>query len=151
MAFHGIIRGLIAGAAGTTALNAATYLDMAVRGRPASSTPEQSVDRLADRADVSLGEGEEAENRRSGLGPMLGIATGLGVAAGYRAVLGRRLPWAVETGALTLLAMAGSAAPMTLLGITDPRTWSGSDWMADLVPHLAYGATAATALRLIDE
>ncbi|MCP9968874.1 hypothetical protein LUX57_29935 [Actinomadura madurae] len=43
-----LTRGLAAGAAGTTALNLVTYLDMAVRGRPASSTPEQSVERLAD-------------------------------------------------------------------------------------------------------
>jgi hypothetical protein len=30
--------GLLAGAAGTTGLHAATYLDMAVRGRPASTS-----------------------------------------------------------------------------------------------------------------
>lgn len=50
-----IIRGLIAGAAGTSALNAATYMDMAIRGRPASNTPEESVQRLADTARVDLG------------------------------------------------------------------------------------------------
>ena len=35
--------GAAAGAAGTTALNFLTYVDMAVRGRPASSTPEKTV------------------------------------------------------------------------------------------------------------
>lgn len=35
------LHGLAAGAAGTTALNAVTYLDMALRGRPASTTPEE--------------------------------------------------------------------------------------------------------------
>jgi hypothetical protein len=34
--FKGLARGAAAGAAGTTALNAVTYLDMAVRARPAS-------------------------------------------------------------------------------------------------------------------
>src|SRR4051794_1955049 len=33
-------RGIIAGAVGTTALNATTYADMVLRARPASTTPE---------------------------------------------------------------------------------------------------------------
>ena len=33
--------GAIAGAAGTAALNAATYLDVAVRGRPSSGTAQE--------------------------------------------------------------------------------------------------------------
>jgi hypothetical protein len=37
--------GSAAGAAGTTTPNAVTYLDTAVRGRPASSTPEDTVER----------------------------------------------------------------------------------------------------------
>ena len=40
--------GAAAGAAGTTALNAVTYLDMALRGRPTSDTPEQTVRRLSE-------------------------------------------------------------------------------------------------------
>jgi hypothetical protein len=36
---------------------------------------------------------------------------------------------------------------MTVLKITDPRQWSTSDWLSDLVPHLAYGVVAAGALR----
>ncbi|MFD0788202.1 hypothetical protein ACFQZ8_30185, partial [Micromonospora azadirachtae] len=56
--------GAIAGAVGSTVLNVVTYLDMALRGRPASSTPEQVVGRLTDIAHVSLGSAEAAENRR---------------------------------------------------------------------------------------
>jgi len=41
--------------------------------------------------------------------------------------------------------------PMTLLGITDPRTWSRADWLSDLVPHLAYGAVVATTLDAFDD
>ncbi|HEV7623003.1 MAG TPA: hypothetical protein VGO26_02625 [Amnibacterium sp.] len=40
--------GSAAGADGTTALNAVAYLDMVLRARPASSTPETSVERLAE-------------------------------------------------------------------------------------------------------
>lgn len=45
----GLLRGAAAGAAGATVLNAVTYLDMAVRGRPSSSTPEQLVETATDK------------------------------------------------------------------------------------------------------
>jgi hypothetical protein len=35
---------------------------------------------------------------------------------------------------------------MTVLGVTDPRTWSASDWMSDVVPHVAYGAVTGSIL-----
>jgi hypothetical protein len=44
------VKGAMAGLAGTTALNAATYVDMVWRGRPASSTPEQVIEELAKRS-----------------------------------------------------------------------------------------------------
>lgn len=141
-----LLWGLVAGAAGTSALNAVTYLDMAVRARPASSTPEQSVERLASAAGVDLGEGDAAENRKAGLGPLLGYGTGLGAGLAYGLLAPRRLPWPAAALALTALAMAGSSAPMTLLGLTDPRQWTASDWASDLVPHAAYGAVAAAVL-----
>ncbi|GAA1841235.1 hypothetical protein [Actinomadura bangladeshensis] len=139
-----LTRGLVAGAAGTTALNVVTYLDMAVRGRPASSTPEESVEMMTGAAGVDLGEGDAAENRKAGLGPMLGLGTGLGAGLLYGLIAGgRRLPKPIGTALLTTLAMLGSSAPMTVLGLTDPRQWSASDWAMDVVPHLAYGAVAA--------
>jgi hypothetical protein len=141
---------MVAGAAGTTALNVVTYLDMAVRGRPASSTPEQSVDMMTDAAGVDLGEGDAAENRKAGLGPMLGLGTGLGAGAVYGLIAGsRRIPKPVGTALLTGLAMLGSGAPMTALGLTDPREWSASDWAMDAVPHLAYGAVAAAVYNAL--
>jgi hypothetical protein len=144
-----LIRGLIAGAAGTVALDAVTYLDMALRGRPASRTPEQTVRRLADAAGIDLGTGERADNRTSAIGALLGYATGLGMAVLYAAMPRRPRSWPVEAGLLTTMAMVGSNAPMTLLKVTDPRQWSAVDWAADVVPHLAYGAvTAAVDNRL---
>jgi len=69
----------MAGAAGTTALNAVAYLDMAWRGRPPGSIPQQSVEELAKRAGREIpGAGEERENRLDGLGARAGIATGWG-------------------------------------------------------------------------
>ncbi len=71
--------GAAAGAAGTTALNVVTYLDMAVRGRPASSTPEQTVEKLSEKAHVPVpGEGDTRQNRLQGLGPLTGLVAGIG-------------------------------------------------------------------------
>ena len=69
-----IISAAIAGAAGATALNAATYADMAWRGRPSSSAPERTVETIADRTGHSVrGPGERRNNRLTGLGALTGI------------------------------------------------------------------------------
>lgn len=140
----------VAGAAGTTALNAATYLDMAIRGRPPSQAAEETVRRLAGRAKVGLGQDERAANRRSGLGPLLGYLVGIGTSVVFGAVVGeRRLPAAAAAGVLGAAAMTAADAPLTALRVSDPRTWSRADWAADIVPHLVYGVvTAAVWHRL---
>lgn len=43
--------------------------------------------------------------------------------------------------------MAGSDAPATALGVTDPRTWSRTAWLSDIVPHLVYGTVTASVYR----
>lgn len=69
-------RGLVAGAVGTTVLNGVTYLDMAVRGRPASEAPEQLVAALVDAAGATIpGRGKTRDNRQTALGALSGIAT----------------------------------------------------------------------------
>ncbi|MGP3976181.1 hypothetical protein ACTWQF_19695 [Streptomyces sp. 8N114] len=143
--------GAVAGAAGTTALNAVTYLDMVLRGRAGSSAPREVVDRLSDRTHVPVpGVAEARENRASATGALLGILTGAGVGALYGA--SRALPWrpALPLAALVtgVGAMAGSDVPMALLKVSDPRTWRPADWVSDLVPHLAYGAVTAVAYEL---
>ena len=149
--FGALAGGAAAGAAGTTALNAVTYLDMAVRGRPSSSTPQETVTTLAEKAGVDVpGSGETQQNRVQGLGPLLGIATGVGVGA-VAGVLVKARPLPVPV--LSLLvgggAMVGSNLPMTGLGITDPRSWTASGWISDAVPHLAYGVVTAALLRAL--
>ncbi|MFF6994897.1 hypothetical protein ACFY93_08050 [Streptomyces sp. NPDC008313] len=136
-----ITRGCAAGAAGTTALNAVTYADMALRGRPSSSTPETVVDLVTTRMGHPVPRTRERDNRLSGLGALSGIAvgTGTGVAVSLIRRAGVRVPlWlgGLLTGAL---AMALTDAPMARLGVSDPRTWSAADWASDVVPHLAYG------------
>lgn len=149
----GIARGLIAGAAGTVTLNVLTYLDMAVRGRPASSVPKRTVQELADSADAELApEGDEdaRDHRSEGLGALLGFASGLGFAALYGAVAGsRRVPVPVGAVALTVAATAAANVPAVATGVTDPREWSGQAWAADVVPHLAYGLVTAAVFDAI--
>jgi hypothetical protein len=71
-----MLRGAAAGAAGTTALNAVTYLDMAWRARPASSTPSDSVDEAVARMPVDApGQGDDRDNRISAVGELTGLAT----------------------------------------------------------------------------
>jgi hypothetical protein len=152
-----VLSGLAAGAAGTTVLNAITYLDMAVRRRPESSTPEESVRRLADAVgatELAASNEEPIVNRRAGLAALMGILTGVGAGVGYsvvRRLLGRdRPPGAAEGALLGGLAMVASNGPMTALGVTDPRSWSKVDWVADIVPHVGYGLAAAATLKLIE-
>lgn len=143
-----LLLGAAAGAAGTTALNATTYSDMLGRARPASTTPESTVEELVDRAHVEIPGDEDARaNRLSSLGALSGIVTGVGVGAAYglSRALGLRPPTWVGAVLAAGAALGGSNGPMTVLGITDPRQWGTSDWVSDVVPHIAYGAvTAAT-------
>jgi len=149
-----ILSGAAAGAAGTTALNAVTYLDMAVRARPTSSTPEDTVEKLADRAHVQIpGAGEDRDNRLAGLGPLAGIVTGVGV--GTLLGLARGLGWrpspAVGAVVATVLVLIGANGPMTALGLTDPREWDLDAWLTDVVPHVVYGAVTAATLDGLDD
>lgn len=148
-----LVLGAAAGAAGTTALNAATYLDMAVRGRPTSSTPEDTVEELAEAAGATVpGDGDTRPNRLSGLGALTGIAAGIGVGAGYG--LARAAGWRpgllLGTVATTVAVELAGNGPMTALGVTDPRSWPASSWAADLGPHLAYGAVTAAVMSALD-
>jgi hypothetical protein len=147
------LRGAAAGAAASTALNAVTYLDMAVRGRGTSSTPEQTVEKLAEKAHVSIpGEGEKRENRVQGLGPLTGLVTGLGmgVATGLVRATGFRSSRPVGTALTTAGVLVATNGPLTVLGITDPRKWSATDWVSDVVPHLAYGLVLKTTMDAFD-
>jgi hypothetical protein len=140
-----ILTGVVAGAAGTTALNAITYLDMVLRGRPASETPEQSVARLAELGGVPVPE-EGRENRLSGAGALLGSLTGMVVGAAYGAAraTGWRPSAPIAGSAVTVGAIAAAVTPMAAIGVSNPRDWSLSDWASDVIPHIAYGWVTTT-------
>lgn len=145
-----LVRGAIAGAAGTTALNAVTFADMALRGRPASSTPQDTVERgLALLGTEVPGDGKQKEARSIALGSLLGVASGTAVGVAVAALRAGGWPTgrtATAATTWTLVMIAGNG-PMTALGVTDPRTWAATDWAADVIPHVAYAAAATAALR----
>jgi hypothetical protein len=150
MAIRFLLRGLVAGAAGTTALNAVTYADMVLRARGESDLPQKTVESLAQRMNLAIpGSGEARQHRLDGLAALSGILAGMGIgvgAAGLNPLLRRvpLLPVAVLVGGA---AMAGTDVSMTRLGLTDPKSWTPADWLSDAVPHLAYGTVTAWTLR----
>ena len=148
-----LLRGAAAGAAGTTALNAVAYGDMVLRGRAASSTPERTVEVLAEKAGVTIpGDEQTRQNRVQGLGPITGLVAGVGVGAlvGLVRALGPRPSPVVGTALVTAGVLVATNGPMTVLGVTDPRTWSTTDWISDVVPHLAYSAVVTASMDAFD-
>jgi hypothetical protein len=148
-----IAAGLTSGAIGTEALNIATYLDVALRGRPPSDLPAQAAGKIAEKAHIDplTEQTDTAQNRRSGTGALMGYATGLSVGAAYGVVrpVIKRLPVGVQALAVGFGAMAASDIPSTRMGLTDPKRWQASDWAADIVPHIIYGAATVMAYERI--
>ena len=87
-----------------------------------------------------------------GLGPLTGLAAGIGIGvlAGLARAAGYRSTPPVGALLTSVGALVGTNGPMTVLGITDPRTWSRTDWISDLVPHAAYGAVVTTTMVAFD-
>lgn len=142
---------VIASLAATTALNATTYVDMLLRGRPASSLPSQAADAFARRLHLPLGDADTDAGaaRREGLGALLGIGTGL-VGGTAAALAVRRLPASLGAPAAGLGVMAMSDGANAVAGLSDPRTWSTADWLSDLIPHLVFGAVLVLADGLLE-
>ncbi len=170
-----IVAGAIAGAAGVVALNAASYLDMLIRGRAASDMPARVAGKLADElgmhlefepdtdrdeedddadaSDLDDDEPDAAANRSEAIGALLGMANGVGIGIAYgiaRLILPRPPAW-LAGAALGAAAMAASDYPATRLGLTEPRDWSATDWTGDVVPHMAFGIVTAIAFEAAHE
>jgi hypothetical protein len=148
-----LLSGAAAGAAGTTALNVITYLDIAVRGRPTSNTPERTVEAMANLFGLTVpGTGDVLANRISGLGALTGYAAGIGmgVILGLAYALGWRPGLLVATLVATAIALIATNGPMTVLGVTDPRTWGvvRVDQRSDPARRIWSGHRAGVALPL---
>ncbi len=146
--------GFLGAAVGTIALDVASYVDMAVRGRPASTLPTEVVKKLAAPvgATALLADDEATKNRQSGIGALLGYAEGLAIGTLYGAIRPaiRAVPWPIAglaLGGLTLVASEGTA---TKLGATDWATWSAADWISDIIPRSIYGLAVAAVVEALD-
>jgi hypothetical protein len=150
----GLSSGVLAGAAGATALNLVTYARQAVTGAASSATPDQAALAAVRAAGLDVpGSPEARQNRLEGLGPLSGYAVGLGVGAiaGLIRGGGVTMPSAIESVAVGLAAMMISDGAMAALGITDLKTWSAASVVSDAAPHLVYGAvTVLTLNRMCD-
>lgn len=146
-----LARGVVAGAAGSAALNIATYFDMLLRGRQSSSVPADTAQGLAENVGLELSGASEQEtsSRRSAAGALLGYVAGLGIGAVYASIEGAgvALPFPVAAVVVGGGAMAASDLPATATGATDPRRWNAAAWLSDIVPHLAYGIVTVAVLR----
>ncbi len=149
-----LLWGAASGAVGATVLNIVTYGDMLMRGRPASGVPASVAGIMANRLGVAPlrtdNDAPQAPNRREAAGALLGYVTGVGLGAAYAVGRGNAsddnpLPSGLLLG---LTAMLASNLPIVGLGVSDPRTWSRADWLADIIPHLAYGVTTAATYSM---
>ena len=148
--------GILAGAAGTLALDIYTYFDILSSARPPSTLPSDTVKKLAEKGNIALlsADDEDAGNRRSGAGALLGYGVGIGAGIGYaaaRPAFEAWLPWPIAgvlLGAATLAVSEGSA---TALGATDWSEWTPSEWLADIIPRTLYGLTVAYVVENLGE
>jgi hypothetical protein len=144
-----VLNGVLAGAAGTAMLNAATYGDMVLRNRPPSDLPQKMVDTFA----RALHAPPPPENRRTGLGALLGYADGFGVGAVFGMIRPRTraVPWIIAAFGLAAFTMLLSEGSATAARQTDPKTWGVEAWMADVVPRVFYGAVTCLTFDLLSE
>jgi hypothetical protein len=152
---RGVLLGAVAGAAGNLTLEIVTYGDMLLRGRAASGVPAKMIAILADdfgiEALASAATGNQADNRRSAAGALLGYALGVGLGGTYglvRPILGR-VSTPLAGVAVGLAAMTAADASYAVTGASDPKTWTMADWISDLVPHVLYGLVTVATYEVI--
>ncbi len=150
-------QGAVAGAAGTVALDLATYTDMAVRGRAPSSMTRTVVQRLAGQLGIGAlasAEPDEATgNRQDAVGAILGYVTGIAAGAVYGAVREPFASWipAPLAGLVCgLAAMAVTDGTAVALEATDIGTWDAASWLSDLIPHAIFGVVTAQTFAALD-
>jgi hypothetical protein len=133
-----VLHGVLAGAAGTAALDLLSYADMAFRDRPPSELPDKMVAAIARSAHAPVPD----RNRSQAFGALLGYADGLSAGAVFALVRPRMrgVPWYAAALALAFFTMLLSEGTATAMQQTDPRRWGVSGWVSDILPRVVYGA-----------
>jgi uncharacterized membrane protein len=129
-------RGALAGAAGTTALNAVGFADMTLRPpgqqRPGTGRGAAGHARRRHRSRQRCSTPEPAGRPRR--------------ACWHRNRRWSRRPCGPVAGRGAQAGAAGRPGRHRWLGVSDPRTWDAASWLSDIVPHLAFGAVVYAAL-----
>lgn len=154
---QGALAGILAGSVGTVALNMTTSADMAIRGRSASSAPSALVGTLAEKIGIPLSlhkatsQDQTVENRKSGIGALLGYVNGLGVATLYGLLRphAEKVPLPLAGFLVGATAMIASDVPLVALRVSHPKTWGLSGWAADIIPHLCYGLATVLSYEAV--
>ncbi len=109
------------------------------------------TDNIGIEALSSAATGNQANNRRSAAGALLGYALGVGLGAADGLVRPRlgRMSTPLAGIAVGVAAMTASDTAYAVTGASDPKTWTMMDWMSDLVPHIIYGLVAVTTYETI--
>jgi hypothetical protein len=145
--------GIMAGSLGTVALDMTTYADMAIRGRSASNAPSALVGTVAEKIGLhkNTPQDQTLRNRESGIGALLGYVNGLGVGALYGLLRPHLedVPLPLAGLLVGATAMMASDVPLVALGISHPKTWGFSGWVADIIPHLFYGLATALSYEAL--
>jgi hypothetical protein len=149
----GITAGMLAGAAGATAKNVVSYLDQAVLGDAATTSPAgSSVSATAQTAADTAGAPSDT-TRTDALGPLGGLGIGIGVGAVAGLVRGSNAtPPPVVAAVLTGLVAMGAGEGAAVATGSARSDWAApANLLRDFVPHLAYGAVTGWALhRMVD-
>ncbi len=144
MAGHAVVRGLVAGVVGVTAMTAAEKVEQAVTGRPNSFVPAHTLERL-----LGLPHRPDAQRRwlnwamHWGQGIVLGAVRGLMAKRGVRGPVGSFLFLNLRLlNDQTLENVTGVGAP--------PWTWPVDEQVIDLLHKAVYAfTTGAVADRLV--
>ncbi len=155
--FQDALDGIFAGSVGTVALDVTTYADMAIRGRPASSAPSALVGTVAEKIGLPLSyhkntpQDQTLQNRKSGIGALLGYVNGLGVGVLYGLLRPHLEDMPLPLAGLLVgaTAMMASDVPLVALGVSHPKTWGISGWVADIIPHLFYGLATVLSYEAV--
>ena len=133
--FPALLRGMVAGVVGTTAMTLSQRLEMTLAGRPASTVPGQVGAHLLPGSDPN----SAADVERLNAATHWAHGIGMGALRGALGLAGLRGPQA--TAAHFALVWSGDAALYNALGIAEvPWRWETAELASDLLHKGIYAA-----------
>ena len=133
----GLGRGLVAGAAGTAAITLSAVIEMKLRGRDASSVPEEVAAKL-----LRLEPKDERAAKR--LGMLAHLANGLALGPLRPALAAADVREPAASAALFAVAWSPELVLVPATGASDPPwKWGAGELAISAVHHVAYTAAAS--------